>query len=150
MSQIVSIVYKPEDSKPSDHYTRVPLQSAALIENYGIEGDRKGGHPKRQLNIMTQEVLAQLQQEGFNTAPGQMGEQIIVSGLDMNALVEGDRVQLGEAVIEITDYRNGCDRFQALQSKNPADAKGRLGAMARVVTGGKIAIGDAVKVLQNA
>jgi MOSC domain-containing protein YiiM len=152
MSEIVSIVYKPENlpDQPSDHYTRVPLASTTLVENYGIEGDRKGGHPKRQLNIMTAEVLAELQNEGFDTAPGRMGEQIIVKGINMNALQEGDQVQLGDAIIEIVSYRNGCDRFKALQSKDPADAKGRLGAMARVVKTGKIAVGDSVKVLQNA
>ena len=152
MSEIYSIVYKPQNlpDQPSEHYTRVPLQTAALIENHGIEGDRKGGNPKRQLNIMTLEVLAELGKEGFTVEPGRMGEQIIVSGLNMNDLVEGDQVQLGDAVIEVVSYRTGCDRFKALQSKDPTDAKGRLGVMAKVVSGGQISVGDAVKVLENA
>lgn len=152
MSEIVSIAYKPENlpDKPAHHYTRVPVQSAALIENYGIEGDRKGGNPKRNLNIMSFETLAELEGEGFNTVPGQMGEQIVIKGLNVNALAVGDRLQLGEAVIEVTDYRNGCDRFEALQGKQRTEVKGRMGIMARVVTGGTIAVGDPVSVLQQA
>jgi MOSC domain-containing protein YiiM len=152
MSEIVSIVYKPKGlpDQPSDHYTRVVVQSVALVENYGIEDDRKGGHPKRQVNIMSFETLAELASEGFNIEPGQMGEQIVVKGVNVNTLTEGDRVQLGEATIEVTTPRTGCDRFQALQGKNPADARGRLGVMARVVKGGHIAVGDPVMILQDA
>jgi MOSC domain-containing protein YiiM len=52
-------------------------------------------------------------------------------------------------VIEVISYRTGCDRFEAPQSKPREDAKGRLGVMAGVVTGGTIRVGDKVKVLEN-
>jgi MOSC domain-containing protein YiiM len=152
MIEIFSIVYKPDSlpSKPSDHYTRVPLEAAVLVANYGIEGDQKGGHPERQINIMTREVLQNLSGEGFNIQPGQMGEQIVISGFDLNTLAVGERIQLGdEACVEVTSYRTGCDRFEALQGKPRGDAKDRLGVMAKVVAGGAIKIGDTVKILQN-
>ncbi len=152
MIEILHIVYKPDSlpSKPSDHYTRVPLEAAVLVANYGIEGDKKGGHPERQINIMTHEVLQTLGSEGFNIQPGQMGEQIVISGFDLNTLTVGERIQLGdEACVEVTSYRTGCDRFEALQGKPRNDAKNRLGVMAKVVTGGAIKIGDTVKILQN-
>lgn len=152
MSSIVSIVYKPEHlpSKPADHYSRIPLQSATLVANYGIEGDTKGGHPQRQLNLMSFETLQALSSEGFNVEPGQMGEQIVMQGVDVNALSAGDRMQIGDgAVIEVTVPRTGCDRFEALQSKLRTDASGRMGVMARVISGGVIRVGDKVKVLQH-
>lgn len=151
MATIVSITYSPTElpAKPKDAYTRVPLQTATLVEHYGIEGDRKGGSPKRQLNVMSQENLRDLSENGFTIAPGQMGEQIIVEGLDLSTLATGERLQLGaDAIIEITDRRNGCARFEHIQGRAPTEAKGLLGIMAKVITGGTIKVGDAAIVVQ--
>ncbi len=154
MGKIVSIVYRPDHApaQPADHYSRVALDSVRLLEGYGIEGDRKGGHPKRQINLMCQESLDQLSQEGFKTAPGAMGEQIIIEALDedLNALPEGAQLQLGdEAIVELLTPRTGCDRFEAIQGINPKQAAGRLGMMGRVIRSGFIQVGDPVQVLQD-
>ena len=150
MPHLVSIVYSPAEgeTEPPDHYQRVPVTQSALTVKGGLTGDRKGRHPDRQLNVMTREVLDTLAAEGYHTAPGQMGEQLVVSGLDLNALAPGDRVQLGaEAVIEVVKPRTGCDRFEAIQKLTRQQAAGRLGQMCRVVVGGPLAVGDEVRVL---
>jgi MOSC domain-containing protein YiiM len=150
MISITGIVYKPKDIVPDneDHYLRVPLNSANLITGYGIEGDRKGGNPKRNLNIMSFETLEALNKEGFRTLPGQMGEQIDIKGLDVGKLAVGDRLQIGAAsIVEVVSHRTGCQRFEHIQSKTPQQAAGRMGIMAKVVTGGRIAVGDSVKLI---
>jgi MOSC domain-containing protein YiiM len=152
MSEIYSIVYTPANVErhPQDFYARVPLQEATLTVKRGIEGDLKGGHPDRQLNVMSYETLQQLAAEGFQTAPGQMGEQLTLKGLDVNALNPGDQIQLGdEARIEIVKARTGCERFEHIQGKSPSLVQGRMGQMAKVVAGGVIRVGDPVKVLQK-
>jgi len=150
---ITSIVYKPGDttSDPEDHYLRTSLDSAKLVTGYGIEGDRKGGNPKRNLNIMSFETLEALHQEGFSTLPGQMGEQIVIQGLNVGSLSEGDRLQFGEhACIEVVSHRTGCDRFEHIQGKTRQQAAGLMGVMAKVVADGMISVGDPVKLLQAA
>lgn len=150
MAQVVSIVYTPRDTaerKPMGHYARVPLGRAELVERFGIANDAKGTATSRQLNVMRAETLAELAAEGFKTAPGEMGEQIVVSGLDPAALAEGTRLQIGAAVIEVGILRTGCARFELIQGKERALAKGRLGVLATVVNGGAVAVGDTVDVL---
>ena len=95
MISVTSIVYKPKSagSDPEDHYLRIPLDSARLVAGRGIEGDRKGGHPNRNLNIMSFEILEALREEGFSTLPGQMGEQIVIQGIDVGELAEGEQLQ---------------------------------------------------------
>ncbi len=151
MASIVSIVYKPKkQSAQANTYNRVPLESAQLIAGYGIEGDLKGGHAKRQINIMCHETLDQLSSEGFQVEPGQMGEQITVSGMDINALKPGERLQIGaEAVIEIVEPRTGCARFEKYQGRHPSEAAGRLGQMAKVIQSGSIKIGDSIQILEH-
>jgi molybdopterin adenylyltransferase len=152
-NRVASIVYKPKGtaSDPDDRYLRVPLASASLVVGHGIEGDRKGGHPRRQLNIMSYETLEALRKEGFRTQPGGMGEQIVLQGVDVGRLAAGDRLQIGEhACVQVIDHRTGCQRFERIQGKSPQQASGRMGVMAEVVTGGVIRVGDPVELLSKA
>jgi len=152
MTQIASIVFKPAGvDEPGDDYLRVDLDEATLIAGYGIDGDIKGGHPDRNLNIMSYETLTILRGQGFYTEPGQMGEQVVIHQLDVDNLPPGTRVQLGDAaIIEVLKPRTGCDRFEKYQKRSRQEAAGQMGMMARVITGGKIRVGDPVKVLQQA
>ena len=150
MSAITSIAYSPAHlpAEPADYYQRLPVSEAALVVGHGIQGDRKGGSPNRQLNIMSAEALGELAAAGFKTDPGQLGEQIVISGLDAGALVPGARVQLGEtACIEVISHRTGCERFEHIQGHPPSEAGSRLGVMAKVIAAGPIAVGDAVRLL---
>lgn len=151
MIKVTSIVYKPEGAgtDPETRYLRVPLDSANLVAGFGIEGDRKGGNPRRNLNLMSLETLEALRAEGFQTLPGKMGEQIVVQGLDVGQLVVGDRLQIGEqACVEVVSHRTGCERFEGIQGKSPKLAAGRLGVMVRVVTSGRVAVDDPVNFMQ--
>src|SRR5687767_4908401 len=108
--KVVSIAYTPKgiDPRPPDRYARVPVESAVLEAGRGIAGDRKGTGRGRQLNVMAAQTLEQLRAEGLRTAPGEMGEQLVVSGVDVDRLARGTRLKVGEAVIEVGEPRTGC------------------------------------------
>jgi MOSC domain-containing protein YiiM len=150
---IASIVYTPTSIKKTskDSYDRVSAERVDLIGGHGIKGDRKAGkNPDRHLNVMSREVLDQLAAEGFQVAPGEMGEQIVVSGLDVNTLETGDLLRLGEtAVAKVIQPRTGCAKFKTVQGHDPSEAAGRLGIMATVIEGGSIAVGDPVRAEQT-
>ena len=151
MPHIASIVYSPkiDYQEPADAYLRVPVSMADLVAGHGIDGDRKGSQPDRGLNVMSAEILAELAKEGFQTGPGQMGEQIVIAGLDFASLTEGARLQLGPvAAIEFVKNRTGCERFEHIQGRPRASVRDRVGFMARVVAGGLIRVGDPVSVLE--
>ena len=151
MSQIVSITYQPRDRRYTDRlgdYIRVPFASAMLVADHGIDGDQKAGHNKsRQVNRVSAGWLSARAAEGYRAAPGQFGEQIIVAGLAVETLPPGTRLALGpQAILTITKGRTGCDRLEAAQGKSIADL-GPIGALARVVMGGPIQVGDMVRLL---
>lgn len=150
MAHIVSIAYTPRgvERRPTDHYARVPVERATLVESRGIEGDVKGAGGARQINVMRAETLTELGAEGRKVEPGQMGEQLVVAGLDPAIFVEGTRLRLGaEAVIEVGIPRTGCGRFEYIQGVTKQSVAGRLGVLARVVVGGEVAVGDEVVVV---
>lgn len=148
MPQIQSIVYKPKNAPRSpDAYARVPLDKANLVVNKGIQGDSKGV-PNRQLNLMSADTLAALADEGYKTAPGDMGEQIVVDGMLIETLEKGTILEIGDggARVEIIKLREGCDRFAGIQQKT--DFSGRLGVLAKVLTAGEIAVGSEIRVVE--
>lgn len=147
--QILSITIKPDRSSiTAGRFNRVSCREALLIVGYGIEGDRKGGHPTRQLHVVSARMLRDLAGEGFQTAPGEMGEQLILDGIDVDMLPAGTCLQLGtEAVIEITAPRDSCSRFAQYQGvESFHEAARRLGVMARVIVGGRVRVGDRVSI----
>ena len=101
----------------------------------------------RQLNVMFAEVIERLQTEGFRAGPGELGEQIVISGLAPESAVVGTCLQLGAtAVIELAELREPCGRFERIQQRDKNIAYDRLGFMARVLVGGAVSVGDAVQV----
>jgi len=150
MASIYSIVYQDQGYvERQGSFSRVPIQQARLIVGHGIEGDRKAGHdPVRQVNLLSHEWLMTLQPKGYKTEPGQFGEQIILSDLAVESLEPGVRLQLGnEAQIEITKLRTGCARLEAAQGQ-PIEGIGHIGALAQVIVGGSIRVGDTVTILE--
>ncbi len=153
MATVTSIVYKPRRGAPAGEsvdYVREPLSSVELVAGRGLRGDRKGGSPNRQVNVLSQEWLAGAAARGYRAGPGQFGEQLIVAGLDVIALPPGTRLRLGAAAeLEIIKGRTGCARLEAAQGRSIAGL-GPVGVMARVTAGGTIRVGDPVTVLEPA
>ena len=140
---LTSIVFTPHPGS----YNRKPLAEATLIAEHGIEGDRKGGHPKRNLNIMDAEMLAVLAGEGYPAGPGVLGENLILQGVDVSTLPAGSRLRIGDsALVEVGRLREPCYKLTALDARMPAAVIGRVGVMARVLHGGTIRVGDEVSV----
>lgn len=151
MPYIYSIVYQPLQSSDTIRtvaFHRVSIEAATLIANYGIEGDRKAGHnPNRHINMMSHEMLLMLEQHGFNTDPGEMGEQMIVDGIDLAALARGDRLLLGrDAIVEVTFPRTSCKRFEQIQDQLQTTINCDLGIFVRVIQSGIVNVGDSVLV----
>ena len=150
VGKIESIVYQPlaTDIAHGKFY-RVPIERVQLLAGHGIEGDRKAGrNPKRHLNIMMRETLDDLVQYGYKTGAGQMGEQLQISGIDIDILPEGTLLQIGEcAVIRLNKPRTGCVWLEHVQDRPVNETIGKLGMMASVIESGLISVGDEITVL---
>jgi TatD DNase family protein len=151
MAEIRSIAYRPEQSTaplPAAGYLRVALTEATLVEGRGIEHDANA-RPHRNLNVMDAVTLAELAAESFPTAPGALGENIVVEGLDLRTLPVGAQLQIGEqAVIEITAPRTGCVKLHAVDARMPEQTQGRVGVMCEVIKAGRIKVGDTVELIR--
>ncbi len=139
-----------------------------LLEGLGVEGDahmgttvkhrsRVAANPSapnlRQVHLIHAELFDELRGKGFDIAPGQMGENITTSGIDLLALPRGTRLHLGDAAIEITGLRNPCTQLdgiqpglmEALLERTPDGLIRKAGVMAIVIKTGDVANGDPIQ-----
>lgn len=136
MAQVVFLQKVPKRKEPP-----VPSSELRLLDGRGIEGDchvKPGG--SRQVLLMSEENC-----DAFGLAPGEVLENIVTRGLDLQALPAGTRLEIGGAALEITQDCEPCVFIERLRPGLRARMVRRRGMLARVVKSGEIRIGDEIK-----
>ncbi|MEA2940544.1 MAG: hypothetical protein QOD09_1073 [Bradyrhizobium sp.] len=153
------------------HFSKTPSLSIRLLEGLGVAGDAHMGETVkhrsrvrkdptqpnlRQVHLIQAELFDELRGKGFAIQPGDLGENVTTSGVDLLALPRGTRLHIGAtAVVEVTGLRNPCvqiDRFQKglMAATLDQDADGNVirkaGIMSIVLADGDVRPGDAVHV----
>ncbi|MEO1139507.1 MAG: MOSC domain-containing protein [Pseudomonadota bacterium] len=124
---------------------RVAIIESVILGEDGLRGDhaRPG---KRAVTLIQAEhlpVIAAL--AGLDTvAPEALRRNVVVAGINLTAM-RNHHIQLGNAVIEITAPCAPCSRMEAALGQGGYNAmRGHGGWCARVVTPGRVAVGDIV------
>src|ERR1700681_2370309 len=126
MSNVIAV-----SLRAGHHFSKTPSLCIRLLRGLGVAGDAHMGETVkhrsrvakdptqpnlRQVHLIHAELFEEMRAKGFAVAPGDLGENITTSGLDLLALPTGTRLHLGpSAVVEITGLRNPCiqiDHFQ--------------------------------------
>jgi MOSC domain-containing protein YiiM len=153
-------------------FSKAVVPTVTLVAGIGVAGDGHAGETVqhrsrvaidpaqpnlRQVHLLHAELLDELVAQGFAVAAGDMGENILLRGVDLLGLPVGARLALGTAaVVELTGLRNPCaqlDRFQrglmqAVIGRGPAgEIVRKAGVMAIVITGGVVAAGDGISIV---
>jgi MOSC domain-containing protein YiiM len=139
-------------TRPSRKAALIAEKEVNITEEDGIETDhysKKRG--KRQVTLIQAEhleaVASMLGQE-TPISPFLTRRNIVVSGLNLNALKD-QQFQLGEEVIlEGTGYCHPCSRMEENLGEGGYNAmRGHGGITAKVIKGGKLKVGAKVKYL---
>jgi len=110
------------------------LLAVQVIENVG----------KRQLLLVGIETL-----RAFELAPGIVRENITTEGLEVNRLAIGQRLQVGEAQLELTTVCEPCELMEDIRAGLRTELVGRRGMLCRVLRGGTVKQGDQIQVLRK-
>ena len=112
----------------------------------GFEGDRCYGQGSRQALIISTENL-----DRFGYQPGELREQITTNLPGIQELPVGTKLQVGECVLSIESDCAPCDGMAKRLGEEPAAFKAKTarqrGMLAMVEGGGRIHVGDEVRVL---
>jgi MOSC domain-containing protein YiiM len=114
-----------------------------VVESQGLEGCAHANPPRREVLLASKEHL-----DAFGVDPGAIRENVTVEGIDVHEWPVGQRVRVGDALLEITMVCDPCSRMDELRPGLRAEIDGRRGMLAHVVEPGEIALGDAVTVVE--
>jgi MOSC domain-containing protein YiiM len=155
---------------PTHTFSKSPAEAVMLLEGLGVEGDAHCGvtvkhrsrvaadasQPNlRQVHLMHAELFDELAAAGHRVQPGDLGENITTSGVDLLRLPVGSRLSIGDAVVTVTGLRNPCrqiDDFrpgmlkQVLRTTVDGQVERLTGVMGIVSRGGRVAPGDRIMV----
>lgn len=130
---------------------KTPVLCARVTFN-GVTGDRQRnlkyhGGPDRAVCIFSEELYAQLREEGTDMSFGAVGENFTTRGINLQHLALGDRLRVGGCTIELTDIRVPCRNLNKWDPRMLAMIKGRSGWVARVIVEGDAKPGDEIELL---
>ncbi len=123
---------------------------ARLIEEFGLEGDAHAGMKSaemahRQVSLIAQEDIDSMKDKLPDLVPGSFGENLTTSGLDLSALVVGDRLEAGEALLEVSQLGKVCHSRCDIYYKTGDCIMPQKGVFCRVLRGGTVRSGDKIK-----
>lgn len=118
-----------------------------LIENHGLENDAHAGDWHRQISLLEVEKIEAFNLKGGDVNYGDFGENIITRGLDIASLSIGDKIQIGEAVLELTQKGKECHHHCKIYYRVGDCIMPREGVFAKVLIGGKIQAGSKINVI---
>jgi len=127
--------------------TTVPR--AVLEQEFGLSGDAHAGKWHRQISILSLEKIEEFTARGARVEYGNFGENLVISGFDFRNMPVGSRFIIGDALIEMTQIGKECHSHCAIYHQVGDCIMPREGVFARVITGGEIAVGDEVVLVER-
>lgn len=151
-------------------FSKTTVDQVELVAGLGVAGDAHHGaqvrhrsrvkadptQPNlRQVHLIHAELFDLAASAGFDVGPGDLGENITTSGIDLLSLPVGTTLAIGdEALITLTGLRNPCPQIDAFQNGllpvvRPRADDGSVqllaGVMGVVITGGPVVGGDLIE-----
>ncbi len=124
-----------------------PIDSAVLLEDWGIEGDAHGGKWHRQVSLLSFEKIEDFRAKGADVDFGAFGENLVVEGFDLRKIPVGSRFQIGDALLELTQIGKECHSHCAIFHAVGDCIMPREGVFTKVLKGGSIKVGDEIQLL---
>jgi MOSC domain-containing protein YiiM len=155
---------------PTHSFSKPTVERIRLLEGLGVEGDAHCGttvkhrsrvrfNPSqpnlRQVHLMHAELFSHFATVGHVVRPGDLGENITTTGIDLLGLPVGARLTVGDAVVTVTGLRNPCkqiDTFQdgllarVLHTREDGVVERLTGVMGIVSRTGEVTPGDEIAV----
>ncbi len=162
---VTAVCRKAEPGVP-----KLPVDTVELVANTGVVGDYHSGpfvrHRSlarktptapnhRNVLLVDTGIYRMLSDQGISLKAGQLGENVVVDGVDLMALPLGTQIEIGEALVELTEVRIPCAQLNefhpgvldAVSAKEGQD-RPTAGMLANTVRGGKIKPGDRVNIVK--
>ena len=137
--------------RPARREAMQVVSEANAIAGHGLEGDHRSSKTPgsgRQVTLISREFIEQtahfLGRDAID--PALLRRNLVVSGINLHAL-RYQRFRIGEALLEAGALCHPCSRMESALGKGGVAAMlGHGGLCCTILTGGRLRVGDAVRV----
>lgn len=119
-----------------------------LIENFGLEGDAHGGNWHRQVSLLDFQKINDFNKEGGNVVFGDFGENLVIEGIEVDKLPIGQKLQVGDAILEVTQIGKKCHNECEIFHRVGRCIMPVYGTFARVLKSGHIEEGIDIELIK--
>lgn len=126
--------------KPGKGEAMEESDTAIFHAQRGIEGDAASGKDSTRQVLVTS--MASLSRLGVQM--GELRENVVVEGLNVDRLRSGDLLRIGSALLRLTFPCETCGMLRPYADLDPSDAVGARGFLSVVVGRGQASRGDIV------
>jgi MOSC domain-containing protein YiiM len=117
-------------------------------EDYGLVGDAHAdGDTHRQVSLLAETSIEKMRRLGLDVKSGDFAENLTVEGMELCSLPIGTYLNVGdEVVLQLTQIGKECHTGCAIFKQVGKCIMPKEGIFARVIHGGRIRIGDDIRI----
>lgn len=123
-----------------------PVNEAVVVAGKGIIGDAHFGQTERQISMLSIESINKMRSSGVNINPGDLAENITVDK-SLEFLKIGDVLKVDKVILKLTQIGKKCHTECEIKKLVGKCAMPREGYFFKVLKGGKIRVGNEIKLL---
>ena len=123
------------------------IEEVNLIYDFGLEGDAHAGKWHRQVSLLELKKIEDFIAQGGNVKFGDFGENIVIEDIVIDKLEIGQRISIGDTVLEVTQIGKQCHTKCEIFHRVGKCIMPIHGVFAKVIKGGKIKINDIANVI---
>jgi len=134
---------------PKSSGVRVEQKSLNLVQDSGIVGDKFANKDiEKTVMIVGLKPYNMAKEQNIELPTSALGENILLS-FDPHELNIGDRLAIGDAILEITQNCTLCKHLSKYSSKLPKLIVKHRGVYCQVIQGGEIKQNDSVELIKQ-
>lgn len=122
------------------------VDAIELKVGLGVAGDAHAGNWHRQVSLLPNEAVDELRKVLPELAAGDFAENILTQGLDLKSLPVGTVLQVGEALLAITQIGKQCHSDCEIKRKVGKCAMPTQGVFAVVIKDGVVRSSDLIQI----
>jgi len=135
-------------SAPEKGMIKRDIKEGVLVKDMGLDGDAHAGFMHRQVSLIAMEDIMTMMEKLPGLVPGNFAENLTTEGIDLGCVEIGDRLKVGEALIEVSQIGKECHSHCEVFKKTGECIMPKKGIFARVIEGGKVRAGDGIEFVQ--
>ncbi len=128
---------------------KINVGEGELRPGLGLVGDAHAGLGEREISLLDIRYVDEVNRTyGIGAGPGSFAENLTVEGLTTERLRIGDRLRVGETLLEVVQLGKPLSAAHTYNFKGHSILP-KVGIFLRVVEGGEVRVGDPVSVLSR-